>query len=181
VTASTPYKRLELVLENLDRIDGLKILDLGCNLGFYSFSLARRGADVTGVELRSDYHRISTEIAGAYGVPVRFLNRGLDQGLLNEIGPVDCTLCFSMLQWVIDKDGFEQGMALLKRISQISETLFFDISVNEGKACLHCPPGQEISFVHDLLRQNTDYGTVEYIGRVHPYRTDVRHLFVCRM
>jgi SAM-dependent methyltransferase len=180
VSDATPYKRLELILANLGRLEGPKVLDLGCNLGFYSFSLARRGAEVTGVELRSDYHGISTAMAREYGVPVRFVNAGLSSELLDSIGRTDCTLCFSMLQWVIAKEGFEQGMALLKRISQLSNILFFDISVNDGKACLTCPPGREISFVHDLLQNNTAYDVIEYIGRVHPYKTDVRHVFVCR-
>ena len=36
-------------------LEGWKILDIGCNAGFYSFELAKRGADVTGIDSNEHY------------------------------------------------------------------------------------------------------------------------------
>jgi tRNA (mo5U34)-methyltransferase len=36
-------------------LKGWKILDIGCNAGFYSFELARRGADVLGIDIDEHY------------------------------------------------------------------------------------------------------------------------------
>lgn len=36
-------------------LSGWKVLDVGCNAGFYSFELAKRGADVLGIDLDSHY------------------------------------------------------------------------------------------------------------------------------
>jgi tRNA (mo5U34)-methyltransferase len=36
-------------------ISGWKVLDIGCNAGFYSFELAKRGADVLGLDLDEHY------------------------------------------------------------------------------------------------------------------------------
>jgi len=39
------------------RLDGWTALDIGCNAGYYSFELARRGARVTGVDIDRHYLR----------------------------------------------------------------------------------------------------------------------------
>lgn len=38
-------------------LEGLTALDIGCNAGFYSFELAKRGADVLGIDLDPHYLR----------------------------------------------------------------------------------------------------------------------------
>jgi tRNA (mo5U34)-methyltransferase len=37
------------------RLDGWRVLDVGCNSGFYSFELARRGASVVGIDVEPLY------------------------------------------------------------------------------------------------------------------------------
>lgn len=179
VTPDTPYRRLEMILSHSGDLVGKRVLDLGCNLGFYSFSLARRGAKCTGVELREDYMRIAPQIAAIYDMPVTFVNESLSPELIDRVGDVDVTLCFSMIQWVIDQKGMDHGKAILRRISERSRRLFFDVSVNEGKACLTCRPGDELAYADRLLRESTGFSHIDYIGKVHPYRTDVRHVFHC--
>jgi len=38
-----------------ERLDGWTALDIGCNAGFYTFELARRGAHVTAIDLDPHY------------------------------------------------------------------------------------------------------------------------------
>lgn len=38
-------------------LSGWRVLDVGCNAGFYSFELARRGADVLGIDVDTHYLR----------------------------------------------------------------------------------------------------------------------------
>lgn len=38
-------------------LDGWSVLDIGCNAGFYSFEMARRGADVTAIDSNPHYLR----------------------------------------------------------------------------------------------------------------------------
>jgi len=40
-----------------DDLTGWRALDIGCNAGFYSFELARRGADVVGIDMDEHYLR----------------------------------------------------------------------------------------------------------------------------
>lgn len=47
---------------------GKRVLDVGCNAGFYSFELAKRGASVTGIDLDVHYLRQAQWAAQVYGL-----------------------------------------------------------------------------------------------------------------
>jgi hypothetical protein len=132
------------------------------------------------MDVRSEYVQIASQIAGIYGLSATFLHQAASADfLLNRNDRYDVTLCFSMLQWVIAQHGLQYGIDLLKAISDRSRALFFDVSVNIGKACLSCRPGDELVFVHDLLRKATSYRNIRHVGDVHPYGSDTRHMFYC--
>jgi tRNA (mo5U34)-methyltransferase len=50
-----------------ERLDGWTALDIGCNAGYYSFELARRGARVLGIDLDTHYLRQATWAARELG------------------------------------------------------------------------------------------------------------------
>ncbi len=50
---------------------GCRVLDIGCNAGFYTFELARRGATVTGIDLDPHYLRQAEWAAEKYGLKDR--------------------------------------------------------------------------------------------------------------
>lgn len=180
VTKITPYKRLGMILSRYSDLSGKRVLDLGCNVGFYSFSLAKRGAYVTGIDLRREYIEIASKVSRIYEIPVEFINRPVTPEFFEENnGEYDITLCFSMLQWVIDQKGIEYGMNILTTISDKSKALFFDTSVNSGKSCLKSKEGEELAFVYDLLRRSTSYKEINHIGDVHTYGNDTRYVFFC--
>lgn len=49
------FKWRELAPHLPERLDGWSVLDIGCNAGFYSFELAKRGATVTGIDIDEHY------------------------------------------------------------------------------------------------------------------------------
>jgi tRNA (mo5U34)-methyltransferase len=49
-------------------LSGLTVLDVGCNAGFYSFELARRGAHVRALDIDRRYLRQAEWAAGHYGL-----------------------------------------------------------------------------------------------------------------
>ena len=51
------YKWQALAPHLPSRLDGWSALDIGCNAGYYSFELARRGARVTGIDVDPHYLR----------------------------------------------------------------------------------------------------------------------------
>ena len=55
-----------------DDLTGWTALDIGCNAGFYSFELARRGADVTGIDMDEHYLRQARWAAKVLRADVEF-------------------------------------------------------------------------------------------------------------
>lgn len=49
-------------------LSGKKVLDIGCNAGFYSFELAKRGAEVTAIDLDSHYLKQAEWATGVLGL-----------------------------------------------------------------------------------------------------------------
>ncbi|HWI09169.1 MAG TPA: TIGR04290 family methyltransferase [Solirubrobacteraceae bacterium] len=56
---------------------GARALDIGCNAGFYSFELARRGADVLAIDVDEHYLRQASWAAGELGLTDRVQLRRL--------------------------------------------------------------------------------------------------------
>jgi len=180
VRADAAYRRLAMILSEYADLSDKRVLDIGCNIGFYSFSLAKRGALTAGLDIRPEYIDIANEIARIYRVSARFINAPVTDGAIRDLeSRYNITLCFSVLQWIIAQHGLDYGKQVLRTIYETSDALFFDTAVNAGKSCLTCPEGEELAFVHQLLRDSTGYRTIEHVGDVHPYGTDTRYVFYC--
>lgn len=68
-------------------LNGWKVLDIGCNAGFYSFELAKRGANVLGIDLDPHYLKQAKWAAKVYGLEDRVRFRQMqvyDLARLNE-------------------------------------------------------------------------------------------------
>ncbi len=64
-----PRYKWEVLKPHLpERLDGWTALDLGCNAGFYSFELARRGARVTAIDLDEHYLHQARWAASEFGL-----------------------------------------------------------------------------------------------------------------
>src|SRR5690606_23598237 len=51
-----------------EQLDGWKVLDVGCNAGFYSIELAKRGASVTAIDLDEHYLKQAWWVAKQFGL-----------------------------------------------------------------------------------------------------------------
>ncbi|HET9835108.1 MAG TPA: DUF1698 domain-containing protein, partial [Rhodanobacteraceae bacterium] len=51
------FKWRQIAPQIPEDLDGWRVLDIGCNAGFYSFELAARGAQVTGIDVDPHYLR----------------------------------------------------------------------------------------------------------------------------
>jgi tRNA (mo5U34)-methyltransferase len=72
------WKWLEVAPHLPDDLGGWRVLDVGCNAGFYSFELARRGADVLGIDINPHYLGQARWAAAVFGSRnVRFEQRQL--------------------------------------------------------------------------------------------------------
>lgn len=62
------FKWREIAPHLPERMDGWTALDIGCNAGFYSFELARRGASVLAIDSESHYLRQGEWAARRFGL-----------------------------------------------------------------------------------------------------------------
>lgn len=65
-------RQVDFIIRKLNLRGNEKILDLACGFGRHSLALARRGFDVTGVDITPDYVRFASETAGEEGLSARF-------------------------------------------------------------------------------------------------------------
>lgn len=66
-------RQADFLIEKLGLKGGERILDLACGFGRHSLELARRGFDVTGIDITSDYIRYAAEQAEKEHLPARFI------------------------------------------------------------------------------------------------------------
>lgn len=78
---SVKWRQIEPYLP--ESLQGYRVLDIGCNAGFYSFELARRGAQVTAIDIDRHYLRQARWAATQYGLSDRIEFR---EGSLYSLG-----------------------------------------------------------------------------------------------
>jgi tRNA (mo5U34)-methyltransferase len=62
------FKWLEIAPHIPENLNGWRVLDVGCNAGFYSFELARRGATVLAIDVEDLYLEQARWAAGVLGL-----------------------------------------------------------------------------------------------------------------
>lgn len=65
------FKWRELAPHLPEDLQGWRALDIGCNAGFYTFELAKRGAQVTGIDIDARYLKQARWAAEHYGLQDR--------------------------------------------------------------------------------------------------------------
>jgi len=70
-----PSHQWACIAPHLPDIDGWSVLDIGCNAGFYTFELARRGARVTAIDMEPHYLRQAKWAAEKFGLQDRITFR----------------------------------------------------------------------------------------------------------
>jgi len=80
-------------------LTGRRALDIGCNAGFYSFELARRGADVLAVDVDEHYLRQARWAAGELGLAdrIEFRSCGVYELATLAVEPFDVVLFLGVL------------------------------------------------------------------------------------
>jgi tRNA (mo5U34)-methyltransferase len=71
------YKWEQIAPHLPEDLDGVRALDIGCNAGFYSFELARRGAAVTAIDVDPHYLRQAAWAARQLGLRLDLRRMGV--------------------------------------------------------------------------------------------------------
>jgi len=139
---------------------GKRILDVGCGGGILSDSMARRGADVLGIDLASKPLKVAQLHALEAGTPsVAYREVAVEALAAEQPGTFDAVTCMEMLEHVPDPASVVHACAAL---AKPGGWLFFSTISRNPKAFLFAIVGAE--HVLGLLPK----GTHEYARFIRP-------------
>ena len=92
---------------------GRKVIDIGCGGGILAESMARKGADVTGIDLSDKALKVADLHSLESGVTVRYKLIAAEQMAAEEAGQYDVVTCMEMLEHVPDPAAIVKAAAAL--------------------------------------------------------------------
>lgn len=109
-------------------------LDLGCSVGGMSFWLNKFGAAMVGIERDPQAIRVAIALQKYYGIDgIMFIPSGINHAL-SQLHEYDFVCYLSAFMWVLKEEGLEAAKESLKRIGEITDTLFFETSHGDAMA-----------------------------------------------
>ncbi|TBL57101.1 bifunctional 2-polyprenyl-6-hydroxyphenol methylase/3-demethylubiquinol 3-O-methyltransferase UbiG [Hafnia paralvei] len=94
--------RLNYIQQRADGVFGKKILDVGCGGGILAESMAREGADVTGLDMGAEPLQVAHLHSLETGIKVTYVQETVEQHANEHAGLYDIVTCMEMLEHVPD-------------------------------------------------------------------------------
>ena len=132
---------------------GRKVLDVGCGGGILAESMARRGAEVTGIDLSEKALRVAELHLGESAAAVRYELASAEDYAARHAGAFDVVTCMELLEHVPEPASM---VAACARLARPGGQVFFSTINRNAKAYLFAVLGAE--YVLGLLPKGThDY------------------------
>ncbi|MBS9424550.1 bifunctional 2-polyprenyl-6-hydroxyphenol methylase/3-demethylubiquinol 3-O-methyltransferase UbiG [Photorhabdus caribbeanensis] len=105
--------RLNYILQRSGGIFGKKVLDVGCGGGILSESMAREGAEVTGLDMGTEPLQVARLHALETGIPVTYVQETVESHAEKYPQAYDIVTCMEMLEHVPDPQSVVRACAQL--------------------------------------------------------------------
>lgn len=105
--------RLNYILQRSGGIFGKKVLDVGCGGGILSESMAREGAEVTGLDMGTEPLEVARLHALETGIPVTYVQETVESHAEKYPQAYDIVTCMEMLEHVPDPQSVVRACAQL--------------------------------------------------------------------
>jgi 2-polyprenyl-6-hydroxyphenyl methylase / 3-demethylubiquinone-9 3-methyltransferase len=132
--------RLSYISDELQGLFGKKVIDIGCGGGILAESMARCGAEVTGLDMAADALSVARLHAMEAGVTIDYQQATAEQYAHNHGAQYDVVTCMEMLEHVPQPQSVIQACADL---AKPGATLFFSTLNKTFKAYLLAIIGAE--------------------------------------
>ena len=177
---------VRLVIERRRRLGlpGERLLDVGANAGFFSFSLAPAMKTVTAYEPHPRYATIGEALARERAQNVEWVHRPFTS-LDAQSGEWDVALMLSVFQWITEGGTrLDEGRQILSELSRHVACLVFEQGLGAGASAIPATRRNHVSQIYELLRSSTTFEHVRLARSARLWKTRVpwrawRHTFVC--
>jgi 2-polyprenyl-6-hydroxyphenyl methylase/3-demethylubiquinone-9 3-methyltransferase len=132
---------------------GKRVLDVGCGGGILAESMARKGGDVTGIDLSDKALKVADLHSLESGIQVRYEKIAVEELAAREPASYDVVTCMEMLEHVPDPASVVRACAAL---AKPGGQLFFSTLNRNSKAYLFAILGAEY-LLRMLPRGTHDY------------------------
>ncbi|NRQ42591.1 bifunctional 2-polyprenyl-6-hydroxyphenol methylase/3-demethylubiquinol 3-O-methyltransferase UbiG [Rheinheimera sp. YQF-2] len=132
--------RLSYISDELQGLFGKTVIDIGCGGGILAESMARSGANVTGLDMAEDSLSVAKLHALEAGVEVNYQQATAEHYAQNHAAQFDVVTCMEMLEHVPQPESVVQACADL---AKPGATLFFSTLNRTRKAWLLAIIGAE--------------------------------------
>ncbi len=111
----------------------LKVLDLGCAQGFYSFSLASLGCEVRGIDFNEQNIALCKELQQENGLSCLFEKDIVSTELIDQIedGLYDVIMIFSVIHHIANEHGFEYAKTIMTKLAGKAKFVLTELAVKE--------------------------------------------------
>jgi len=131
--------RLEYIEERVT-LRGARVLDVGCGGGILSEAMAKRGAEVRGIDLAQAGIEVAREHAAEAGITVDYACRDVEQLAAEEPAGFDVVTCLELLEHVPDPEMLLKSCALT---AKPGGSVFFSTINRNLKSFLYAIVGAE--------------------------------------
>ena len=163
------------IVKNGKRVlKGKKGIDLGCNIGGLTFSLAMKGAEMTGVDLDQKFIDVANACEEYYRLNTKFITSEISDYVLNSkfglTDYYDFCVFLATWHWVVKMKGNDVGIAVLDRISKACDVMFFEINFGHEDELVGTEETmKDLGLINEkalreFIVKHTDYKEVKNIG-----------------
>jgi 2-polyprenyl-6-hydroxyphenyl methylase/3-demethylubiquinone-9 3-methyltransferase len=132
--------RLGYINQRSGGVFGKKILDVGCGGGILAESMAREGANVTGLDMGAEPLQVARLHALENGINIDYIQETVEQHAKDYAGQYDIVTCMEMLEHVPNPQSVVEACAQLVKPGG---HVFFSTINRNGKAWLMAVVGAE--------------------------------------
>jgi SAM-dependent methyltransferase len=165
--------RLTKMVENYD-FKGKRVLDIGCNIGYFCFKLAEKGAICYGVDYDKDSIKVAKMLQDYKGIQnVNFFNELFDDNFIEktllDLGPFDVIILQSVNHWLLNVlNSSKKLVNLMRKLFNEKQIIFYEPSI--GNKAFY-PEMQDKKEVHKFLN-SCGYSDVRNLGRFYTSNID---------
>lgn len=131
-------QRLGLITEQYDKLSAelgrpLRVLDLGCAQGFFSLSLASKGATIVGIDFQQENINVCRALAEEHPeFKAEFQVGRIEEVIASlEDGEFDLAIGLSVFHHIVHLHGIDEVKRLLSRLADVTQAVILELAVKE--------------------------------------------------